>query len=206
MVARVNYRLAYAIGFKPWEAMAEHPPFAEKLLEMVGREEKQEGPPHGKALDVGTGSAVWAVRLAERGWDVTGIDLVEKALGRGEERAAQAGVDLRLRRADVTAIPDEVGSGFRLVLDTGTFHGLADAQRRAMGAEISRIAAPDATVILDCFEPRRRGPLPRGAGRAEVRDAFPGWEVAEAEIADSEPDLIARLFRFDERFYRLRRA
>jgi ubiquinone/menaquinone biosynthesis C-methylase UbiE len=206
MVAQVNYRLAYAIGFKPWEAMAEHPPFADKLIEMVGREERKDGPPHGRALDVGTGSAVWAVHLAERGWDVTGIDLVEKALRRGEERAAEAGVDLRLRRADVTAIPDEVGSGFRLVLDTGTFHGLSDAQRRGMGAEISRIAAPDASVILDCFEPRGRGPLPRGAGRAEVQDAFPGWEITDAEIADTDPDLIAKLFRFDERFYRLRRA
>jgi SAM-dependent methyltransferase len=203
---QVNYRLAYAIGFKPWEAMAEHPPFAEKLIEIVGREEEPNGPPHGRALDVGTGSAVWAVLLAERGWDVTGIDLVEKALGRGEKRAAEAGVHLTLRSADVTAIPDDVGSGFRLVLDTGTFHGLSDTERQRMGAQINRIAAPDSTVILDCFEPRRRGPLPRGASRADVQNAFPGWEIVDAEVADTDPDLIARLFRFDERFYRLRRA
>ena len=28
----MNYRLAYAIGFHPWEDLAEHPPFAGKLL------------------------------------------------------------------------------------------------------------------------------------------------------------------------------
>lgn len=204
---KVNYRLAYAIGFKPWESLADHPPFADTLTGMIAREEATGGgPPHGRALDVGTGSAVWAVPLAERGWEVTGVDLVEKALDRGARRAEEAGVTLRLVRADVTALRDEeVGTDFRLVLDTGTFHGLNPSQREAMGAGITRIAAVDATVILDCFAPRRRGPLPRGASRAEVERAFPAWEITDAEVADTEPDPIARLFRFDERFYRLRR-
>ena len=35
----MNYRLAYAIGFHPWEDLAEHPPFADKLLQLVAREE-----------------------------------------------------------------------------------------------------------------------------------------------------------------------
>jgi hypothetical protein len=106
----------------------------------------------------------------------------------------------------VTALREaDVGSGFRLVLDTGTFHGLEDAQRQAMGREVTAISAPDATVLLDCFAPRPRGPLPRGADRAAIAAAFPGWDVTEAVVADTEPDPLARLFRFDERFYRLRR-
>jgi hypothetical protein len=74
-----------------------------------------------------------------------------------------------------------------------------------MAREVSAVAAPDATLLLDCFAPRRRGPLPRGASRADVQRAFPAWEVTDVEIADTEPDALARLFRFDERFYRLRR-
>jgi SAM-dependent methyltransferase len=202
----MNYRLAFAVGFHPWEDLAQHPPFAGKLLELVAREEDGYGPPYGAALDLGTGSAVWGVQLAERGWEVTGIDIVEKALRRARERAEEAGVEMRLVRGDVTALREAgVGSGFRVLLDTGTFHGLADAQRAAMGREVSAVAAPDATVILDCFAPRRRGPLPRGASRADVERAFPAWEITDVEVADTEPDPIARLFRFDERFYRLRR-
>jgi SAM-dependent methyltransferase len=203
----MNYRFAYAIGFHPWEDLADHRPFADKLLDLVAREEEGREPPYGRALDLGCGSAVWGVRLAERGWEVTGIDIVEKALRRARERVNGAGVEMRLVHGDVTALRESgVGSGFRLVLDTGTFHGLADGQREAMGRGVSAIAAPDAAVILDCFTPHRRGPLPRGARRTDVERAFPGWQITDTEVADSEPDPLARLFRFDERFYRLRRA
>jgi cyclopropane fatty-acyl-phospholipid synthase-like methyltransferase len=202
----VNYGLAYAIGFHPWEELAEHAPFASKLIELVAREEDGYGPPFGRALDIGTGSAVWGVQLARRGWDVTGVDIVEKALRRARERVAEAGVEMRLVQGDVTAWRETaLGAGFRLVVDTGTFHGLAGREREAMGREVSAVAAPDATVILDCFAPRRRGPLPRGASRVDVERAFPGWVVTDIEVADTEPDPLARLLRFDERFYRLRR-
>ena len=202
----MNYRLAYAIGFHPWEDLAEHPPFATKLLELVAREEDGREAPYGRALDLGTGSAVWGVRLARRGWEVTGIDIVEKALRRAARRADSAGAKIRLVHGDVTALREAgLGSGFGLLLDTGTFHGLSDADRQAMGREVSAVAAPDATLILDCFAPRRRGPLPRGASRADVEQAFPGWAITDIEVADTEPDALARLMRFDERFYRLRR-
>lgn len=202
----MNYRLAYALGFHPWEDLAEHPPFADKLLELVGREEKGREDPYGPALDLGTGSGVWGVRLAKRGWKVTGVDFVEKALGRARQRAERERVEVRLVLGDVTALSEiGIGSGFRLLLDTGTFHGLNDLEREAMGREVSAVAGSDATVILDCFAPRRRGPLPRGASRADVEQAFPDWAITDVEVADSEPDPIARLFKFDEHFYRLRR-
>jgi hypothetical protein len=74
-----------------------------------------------------------------------------------------------------------------------------------MGREVSAIAAEDATVLLDLFAPRRRGPLPRWASQDDVEAAFPDWEITDIEVADTDPDPIARAFRFDERFYRLRR-
>ncbi len=200
------WSFAYRIGFHPWEDLADHPPFAEKLSELFAREESGRRPPFGRALDLGCGSGVWGVKLAQRGWQVTGVDIVDKALGRARSRAEDAGVNLRFVEGDVTALrAADVGSGFRLVLDTGTFHSLSDDQRRAMGREIDAIAADDATVILDVFAPGRRGPLPRGATRSEVEAAFPGWRITDVEVADSDPDAISRLLRFDERFYRLSR-
>lgn len=197
---------AYRVGFHPWEDLAEHPPFAEKLSELFDREESGREPPYGPALDLGCGSGVWGIKLAQRGWEVTGVDMVEKALQRARAAAKKAAVDVRLVQGDVTALrAADIGSGFRLVVDTGTFHGLSDAQREAMGREVDAIAADDATVLLDVFAPGRRGPLPRGATRSEVEAAFPGWRITDVEVADADPDLISKVLKFEERFYRLRR-
>jgi methylase of polypeptide subunit release factors len=78
----MNYKIAYAIGFHPWEDAEEQPSFAEKIAELFEREESGREPPYGPALDLGTGSGIWGIELAKRGWRVTGVDLVEKALRR----------------------------------------------------------------------------------------------------------------------------
>jgi methylase of polypeptide subunit release factors len=91
----MNYRFAYAVGFHPWEDAESDPPFAEKISEMFDREERGRVPPYGTALDLGTGSGIWAVQLARRGWQVTGVDIVETALRRAHDRVKDAGVDDR---------------------------------------------------------------------------------------------------------------
>jgi hypothetical protein len=134
------------------------------------------------------------------------VDDVPAAVARAEQRIRQAGVDMRVVLGDVTRLRESaVGSGYQLVLDTGTFHGLTPAQRLDMGREVSSIAAGEATVILDCFAPGRRGPLPRGCTGADVAAAFPAWQITDVIAADTDPDPIARMFKFDEVFYRLHR-
>ena len=202
----MNYKLAYRVGFHPWEDAAVHLPFAEKISELFDREENGREPPYGPALDLGTGSGIWGVQLAKRGWQVTGVDIVEKALRRARDRVKNAGVDVRLVHGDVTALREAgVGSDFQLVLDTGTFHGLNSAQREAMGREVSAVAAPDATVLLLVW-PKRRRPLIRGASRSEVEAAFPGWKVTDVEASHFHPPKILELLlKPDEHWYRLRR-
>ncbi len=201
------YKLAYSVGFTPWEALLDHRPFATALLDLVAQEETGP-PPYGRALDLGTGSGTWAVELAKRGWDVTGVELVPKALRRAGDREAAAGVHVRFVHGDVTRLEESgIGSGYRLLLDTGTFHGLDDGEQRAMGRSVTAVASPEATLIIDAFAPGRRGPLPRGCTREAVESAFPGWDIADVVVADTEPDALARALHFDEVFYRLvRRA
>jgi cyclopropane fatty-acyl-phospholipid synthase-like methyltransferase len=202
----MNYRFAYAVGFHPWEDAESDPPFAEKISEMFDREERGRVPPYGTALDLGTGSGIWAVQLARRGWQVTGVDIVETALRRAHDRVKDAGVDVQLVRGDVTELRQAgIGSGFQLVLDTGTFHGLNSAQRDAMGREVSAVASSDATVLLLVW-PKRRRPLIRGASRSEVEAAFPGWKVTDVEASHFHPPKILELLlKPDEHWYRLRR-
>lgn len=136
----VFYQVAYRVGFHPWEELVDHPPFAGKLSELLDREEAGRQSPYGRALDVGTGSGIWAIELAKRGWEVTAVDIVEPALRRARQRVSDAAVDIRIVKADVTTLKvSEVGGEFRLVLDTGTFHGLNRGERRAMGSAVSAV-------------------------------------------------------------------
>jgi SAM-dependent methyltransferase len=204
----MNYALAYAIGFHPWEDAEEQPAFVTGLAELLEQEEAGREAPYGRALDVGTGSGIWGVELAKRGWQVTGVDLVGKALHRAEQRVSEAGVEMRLVQGDVTALRAAgIRAGFDLVLDTGTFHGLDTAQRAAMGREVDAVAAPGATVLLLAWAPKRRGPLPRGASTNEIEAAFPGWKVTEVGQTGFEaPKPVELLLKPDERWYRLRRS
>jgi cyclopropane fatty-acyl-phospholipid synthase-like methyltransferase len=203
----MNYELAYRVGFHPWEDAGDQPQFVAKIAALLADEERPGEQPYGPALDLGTGSGIWAVQLARRGWRVTGIDLVEKALGRARTRAQSAGVEVRLVKASVTELGGAgVGSDFRLVLDTGTFHGLDRAEREAMGREVSAVTTDDATVLLLAWTPRRRGPMPRGASREDLEEAFPGWTVTDAGDSCFEaPKPVQLLLKPGERWYRLRR-
>ena len=203
----MNYELAYRIGFHPWEDAEEQRTFIESFSALLDREEAGRTAPYGPALDLGTGSGIWGIKLAERGWQVTGVDIVERALDRARQRIREAGVEMRALHGDVTALrPAELGSGYRLVLDTGTFHGLGESERTAMGRSVDAIAAEDATVLVIAWDPKRRGPLPRGVSGDEVAAAFPGWEVSDAGPSGfAAPKPIELLLRPGERWYRLRR-
>ncbi|MFE2755950.1 class I SAM-dependent methyltransferase [Actinosynnema sp. NPDC059335] len=60
-----------------------------------------EGLVPGTALDAGCGAGAEAIRLASRGWRVTGADISAAALARAAERAAAGGVDVRWVEADL---------------------------------------------------------------------------------------------------------
>lgn len=201
----MNWERAYKFGFHPWEDAATNPEFVEKASELFAREEKG-SLPYGQALDVGTGSGIWGIELAKRGWQVTGIDFVEKALQRARNRVKKAGVEMHLVHGDVTDLRGcGVGSGYRLILDTGTFHDLDSTRQKAMGREISAVAAPDAAVLLLVW-PKRRRPLIRGASQEEIEDAFPGWKITDVEPSYFRlPKVLDLLLRPDEHWYRLRR-
>ena len=114
---------------------------------------------------------------------------------------------MKLVKGDVTMLRDAgIGSGFRLVLDTGTFHDFDGIQQRAMGREIDAVAAPDATVLLLVW-PKRMRPLIRGATRAEIEAAFPGWRITHVEASHFRlPKIMEMILRPDEHWYRLCRG
>jgi|SRR5687767_3680055 len=201
----MNYKIAYALGFHPWEDAEKHQPFVEKINQIFEREESGKTPPFGKALDIGCGVGVWGINLAKRGWDVTGIDIVDKALDRARERIKKENVNVKLVKDDVTEL-SQIEEGYKLILDTGTFHGLKSKQKKAAGKAINKIAAHDATIILLVWDPKWRGFLPHGASTEEIESCFPDWTITHIEPATiGEPEAIYKILKANEKWYRLRR-
>ncbi|HKK13892.1 MAG TPA: methyltransferase domain-containing protein [Gammaproteobacteria bacterium] len=175
------YRFQYLVGMTPWERMPSLP-IGEQAVALLDREESGREPPYGRALDLGCGTGFWSVRLAQRGWEVTGVDIVPKAVRRARDRAREAGVGGLFVEGSVTALSAAgVGSRFRLILDFGVVHGLPPERVRAVGREVTAVATEDATLLMYAFSPGRRGPLPRGIGREEIEQAYGGWTITDEE-------------------------
>lgn len=199
------YRILYGIGLKPWEEIARLP-ISAQLASLLDREQAGRGPPLGAALDVGCGSGIWSVDLAKRGWQVTGVDIVPRAVKAAQARVREAGVDARIVEGDMTALSAAgIGDGFRFVLDIGALHGLDREQRNAAAREITRVTRGDATMLLLAWQPGRRGPLPRGITRDDVRESFSQWEIIDDQPADvtGAPGFVRKAA---PRWYRLRRG
>lgn len=199
-----GYAIAYRLGLTPWEKAGRGA--AAQFNALLDREQSDGGPPFGRALDIGCGTGDHALNLARRGWDVTGIDVIPRALDAARAKAAQAGVAVRFLHTDVTDMADAVGDDYRLLLDVGCFHGLKPQHRPAYARQVETITGPGSTLLMLAFQPGRRPPLPlpRGASRHELERTFTGWDVIDDDAADTSC-MSAPLKRTAPHFFRLRR-
>ena len=85
------YRIAYLVGFKPWDTGVRPP-------ELVAVVEGPDRLPPGKALDLGSGTGTNAIYLAQHGWDVTAIDFTPRPVRAARRKAAAA-------RGSTTPVP-----------------------------------------------------------------------------------------------------
>lgn len=180
---RAVFGLMYRIGFTPWDGHQ----LPARLRELI---EGDAALPKGKALDVGCGTGDTSIYLAQHGWDVTGIDFVERALAKARVKAQRAGAKIRWLRADVTRLGQhDIGPGFNLVVDNGLLHGLSDDARDAYVRELSPLVPDGGRLLILGFGVRkRRGP--RGIDPEEVERRFGhGWELLATGVDPAASNL-----------------
>ncbi|MEZ0338491.1 class I SAM-dependent methyltransferase [Mycobacterium sp. pV006] len=103
--------------------------------------------PAGRALDLGCGEGADAVWLAERGWQVTGVDVSETALGRARRAATQRGVDDRVRLVPCDLSVDFPGGTFDLV-SAHFLQSLVHLDRARIFARAAAAVTPGGTLLI----------------------------------------------------------
>jgi cyclopropane fatty-acyl-phospholipid synthase-like methyltransferase len=168
---RLFFEVAYRVGLTPWDH-ADPPP---ELVEVIEGDRKLSP---GRALDLGCGTGNSSIYMAEHGWAVTGVDFAGFAVNRARRKARARGLDIDLRRADVTQLAGAgVDGPFDLVFDLGCFHGLDAEARGRYALEAARVSGDGATYLLFAFSDApfgRRGPqaVPREAVERQFDPAF----------------------------------
>ncbi len=106
--------------------------------------------PPGRSLDVGCGTGTLAQRLADRGYEMTGLDPSEGMLEILRERAPS----VEAVRGSGTELPFDDGS-FDLVLTVAALHHIADPEAvRATLAEMVRVTRPGGRILIWDHNPR----------------------------------------------------
>lgn len=124
------------------------------------------GEGNGSVLDVGCGTGSYTAALAERGWNVTGVDISEDMLRLARERGVAA------IRADATALPFEDGSfdAAVSVLTNTDFDDLGAVVR-----EIVRILRPGGPLVYLAVHPCFIGPHSVYDPDRGLPELHPGW-------------------------------
>lgn len=176
-MSTLAYRMMYTVGLTPWD----HGVVPTELAALV------DPLPRGRALDVGCGTGTQALWLASQGWDVTGIDVVGKAIARARQRAAETGARAHFVLGDAARDELDLGPPFSLIVDYGCLHSVADSVRDGIVRTYARHAAPGAKLVVFGFAPRR-GPGPKGASREELeRRLAAEWNLVETKVDESTP-------------------
>ena len=133
----------------------------------------------GRALDVGSGEGADALWLAERGWQVTGVDISGTALERAAAHAVERGAEIAGRiewvHADLREQPPAEGA-YDLV--SSHFMHLPGDARRELYGRLAAAVAPGGTLLIV-------GHHPSDLRIAGQRMHFPGMMFTAEEIASS---------------------
>jgi len=133
----------------PWNM--ETPP--EPLVELVDSGKVQPC----KAIDLGCGAGNYAVYLAERGFEVTGVDFSQTAIKIARESASRKGVKCNFFVADVIDELDSVNQTWDFVYGWGLLHHILPEQRQKYVENVRRILNPSGRYLSVCFSQEDTG-------------------------------------------------
>ena len=174
-----SWNESYASGQLPWDTGQPEP----LLVEFVASSRVKPVP----TLEIGAGTGTNAIWMAERGFDVLGVDVSPLAVERAWAKMEGRSLPCRFEALDFLAATPP-GGPFRFVFDRGCFHVFDEAdERQRFAARVAAALAPGglwlSLIGSNEGSPREVGPPRRSA--VEVIFAIePALEVVEFRSAE----------------------
>lgn len=180
-MADIDWDMHYQGGQPPWETGQ---PSAE-LNRVIAEENIQPC----RVIELGCGSGINAVWLAQQGFEVTAIDFNSLAIEKARQRAAAAGAKVRFEKDDVLRLAEDYGR-FPFFFDRGCYHAVRHIDVRAYLRTLERVTAPGTLGLL--LTGNARCPSPEGQGPPVV-----SAEELHAELEPVFEIVRLREFYFD---------
>jgi SAM-dependent methyltransferase len=172
MPAEERFRKRYAAGDTPWDIGKPDNNLIQTVTTMAI------GPC--KALDIGCGTGDNSIWLAQKNFQVTGVDISEIAIEKAREKAADAKVKCTFIVIDFLTNKID-GAPFGFAFDRGCFHSLnSDEERQSFAENVAAHLEKDGLwlSLLGNADEQRQGPgPPRWTARDIVNSAEPSFEI-----------------------------
>jgi cyclopropane fatty-acyl-phospholipid synthase-like methyltransferase len=108
-----------------------------------------------RAIDLGCGTGANAIYLAQRGFDVTGVDYAAAAIEKARRRAAASGASVSFVVDDFTG-PRHLSGVFDFLVDYGAFDDLTPVKRDRYVNTLLTLSRVGSQYLLWCFEYQMR--------------------------------------------------
>ncbi|HEX5433578.1 MAG TPA: class I SAM-dependent methyltransferase [Candidatus Angelobacter sp.] len=176
---RPSWNQSYASGQLPWDTGEPEP----LLVDFV----TAGGVPPCPTLEIGAGTGTNAIWMAERGFDVLGVDISPIAVERAQTKIAGRALRCRFAVGDFLVGPAP-GGPFQFVFDRGCFHVFDEPdERQQFAAHVAAVLAPGGlwlSMIGSTEGPARDVGPPRRTARDLALAIEPVLEIIELRSAE----------------------